>query len=250
MRAGLAFIALTIGAALAGAFATRAQVQSPPDVLLITIDDLNDWVGPLAGHPQALTPNLDRLAERGMTFTNAHTAAPLCNPSRTAFMTGLRPSTTGVYDNGPDWRTLDVFDGIRTLPGHFQDQGYETYGAGKLFHAHTYAPAGFFGLNDTTAWNAFYPALNRQLPDEVGPPVRPANRNPGFFGFDWSNVWVDDAAMGDGQVVGWVERRIAEVTNGPRFLAAGIYRPHLPWYIPQAYLAMHPLEQVELALTT
>ena len=79
-------------------------MQSPPDVLLITIDDLNDWVGPLAGHPQALTPNLDRLAERGMTFTNAHTAAPLCNPSRTAFMTGLRPSTTGVYDNGPDWR--------------------------------------------------------------------------------------------------------------------------------------------------
>lgn len=249
MRAGLAFIALTIGAALAGSFATRAQVQSSPDVLLITIDDLNDWVGPLAGHPQALTPNLDRLAERGMTFTNAHTAAPLCNPSRTAFMTGLRPSTSGVYDNGPDWRTLDVFDGIRTLPGHFQDQGYETYGAGKLFHAHTYAPAGFFGLNDTSAWNAFYPALNRQLPDEVGPPIRPANANPGFFGFDWSNVWVDDAAMGDGQVVGWVERRMAEVTNGPRFLAAGIYRPHLPWYIPQAYLDMHPLEQIELPTT-
>lgn len=249
MRRRRGFAAGLTAAALGLCLAAPAGAQPAPDVLMITIDDLNDWVGPLGGHPNVRTPNMDRLAERGITFTNAHTTAPLCNPSRTAFMTGLRPSTSGVYDNAPDWRTLDVFDGVRTLPGHFMDNGYATFGAGKLFHAHTYSAPGFFGLNDTTAWNDFYPALDRQLPDEVGPPARPANENPGFFGFDWSRVWVDDRAMGDGQVVGWVEGRIAEPAVGPRFLAAGIYRPHLPWYVPQPYLDMHPLAEIELPTT-
>lgn len=140
-----------------------------PDVLLISIDDLNDWVGVLGGHPQALTPNIDRLAERGMVFTNAHTTAPLCNPSRTALMSGLRPSTTGVYDNGPDWRRLEVFQDIATLPRYFRESGYQTMGGGKLFHAHTYRPQGFFGLNDPNAWDTYYPSIGRQLPDEVGP---------------------------------------------------------------------------------
>jgi arylsulfatase A-like enzyme len=226
--------------------AAQSAATRPPDILLIAIDDLNDWIGPLGGHPQARTPNMDRLADRGMVFTNAHTAAPLCNPSRTALMTGLRPSSTGVYGNGPDWRTMEVFEGIRTLPGFFRDAGYATYGAGKLFHAHTYGAAGFFGLNDQTAWDGFYPSLDRQLPDEVGPPVRPRNRNPGLLGFDWAAVATDDRAMGDGQTVNFIETRLADDDEGPRFLAEGIYRPHLPWYVPQAYLDLHPLDTIEL----
>src|SRR5579862_1054438 len=84
-----------------------AKAEDKPNVLFIAIDDLNDWVGPLGGHPQVKTPNIDSLAKRGTTFTNAHCQAPLCNPSRTSLLTGLRPSTTGVYALAPWFRTSD-----------------------------------------------------------------------------------------------------------------------------------------------
>ena len=230
--------------ALALPLAADAQ-DGRPDVLFIAVDDLNDWVGFLGGHPQTKTPNIDRLAARGMAFTNAHSPSALCNPSRTALLSGLRPSTSGIYGNAPDWRTVELFEAIATLPRHFRDNGYRTLGAGKIFHAHTFGPTGFTGFNDTHAWDAFYPALDRQLPDEVGPPVRPASgsRVPGF---DWAPVHVDDRAMGDGQVVAWAERQLAAETGSPRFVAAGIYRPHEPWYVPPRYLEMHPLDSIEL----
>jgi arylsulfatase A-like enzyme len=229
--------------------AVAAQDAEPMDILFIAVDDLNDWVGVLGGHPQALTPNIDRLAARGMTFTNAHSPSALCNPSRTALLTGLRPSSSGVYGNDPDWRNEAVFANARTLPGYFRDSGYRTFGAGKIFHAHTFGAAGFSGYNDTTAWDAFYPSLERQLPDEVGPPGKPANRNPVLRSFDWSSVVADDAAIGDGQVVNWVEKQLGAETGSPRFVAAGIYRPHLPWYVPQKWFDLHPLKDVVLPAT-
>src|SRR5437773_7111143 len=85
--------------------APRAQAAERPNVLFIAIDDLNDWVGFLGGHPQVKTPHMDKLAARGTAFTNAHCQAPLCNPSRTSLLTGLRPSTTGVYALAPWFRT-------------------------------------------------------------------------------------------------------------------------------------------------
>ena len=85
-----------------------AAAGQQPNVLFLSVDDLNDWVGCLGGHPQAKTPNMDRLAARGVLFEQAHCAAPLCNPSRTAIMTGLRPSTTGIYGN----------DHVPSLAGH------------------------------------------------------------------------------------------------------------------------------------
>jgi len=242
-------LAAAAAAALLSVAVPLAQNDPGPDVLFVSVDDLNDWVGVLGGHPQARTPNIDALAARGMLFTNAHSPSALCNPSRTALLTGLRPSTTGVYDNGQDWRRMDVFSGVSTLPRYFHEQGYRTLGAGKVFHAHTFGAGGFFGLNDPLAWDAFYPSLTRQLPDEVGPYNRPANGNPGFLGFDWSAVVADDNAMGDGQVVSWIERQLLAETGSPRFVAAGIYRPHLPWYVPQSYLDLYPLDGVELPPT-
>ena len=138
---------------------------------------------------------MDRLAERGIVFTNAHAPAVVCNPSRTATMTGLLPSTSGVYLN-TDWRTLPQFQDIRTIPRFFRDAGYSTFGAGKLFHAVTTTAPGYFGYNDTTAWDAFYPSLDRQLPDEITPHERPANGSPFDPSFDWSPVSADDRAHG------------------------------------------------------
>lgn len=238
------FACLALSVWLAG-----ASAQEGPDILFIAVDDLNDWVGVLDGHPQTKTPNIDRLAARGMTFLNAHTPAPLCNPARTALLTGLRPHVTGIYHNSPDWRTVELFRDIQTLPRFFRDSGYRTLGAGKIFHAHTYGPSGLTGFNDTKAWDAFYPGLDRQLPDEVTPLVRPANENPGYVGFDWATVVTEDFAMGDGQVTSWVVQQLLAETGSPRFIAAGIYRPHLPWYLPQKYFDMHPLEQIELPPT-
>ena len=223
-----------------------AQQGAQPDILFIAIDDLNDWVGPLDGHPQVQTPNMDRLAERGMVFTNAHTTAPLCNPARTALMTGLSPSTSGVYLNAPDWRTLEIFQDIRTLPGHFQDAGYGTYGAGKMFHSSTFNAWAYYGYNDTTAWDAYYPSLERQIPDEIRPHERPANGSPFSVNVDWAAIAADDRAMGDGQVVAWSVHQLLAETGNPRFNAVGIYRPHLPWYLPQKYFDLYPLDAVEL----
>lgn len=238
-----AAVALPLAAPSPPAAAQDAAAR--PDVLFIAVDDLNDWVGYLGGHPQAQTPNIDRLAQRGMAFTNAHSPSALCNPSRTALLSGLRPSTTGIYGNAPDWRTVDVFAAVATLPRYFRENGYRTLGAGKIFHAHTFGPDGFAGFNDRRAWDAFYPSIDRQLPDEVGPARRPFQRT-GIPGFDWAAVVVDDEAMGDGQVASWAIRQLEEPSDGPRFVAVGLYRPHLPWYVPQKYLDMYPIDEIVL----
>ena len=227
-------------------FASAAAAQTQRDILFIAIDDLNDWVGVLGGHPQTKTPNIDALAARGLVFTNAHTPAPLCNAARTAILTGLRPSTSGIYRNSPDWRTVARFDGLPTLPRFFRDHGYRTLGAGKIFHAHTFGVTGLTGYNDLSAWDGFFPSPERQLPDELQPLVKPANDNPGYIGFDWAPLVATDSAMGDGQTTEWIARQLVAETGSPRFVAAGIYRPHLPWYVPQKYFDMHPLDEIEL----
>ena len=222
-----------------------------PDILFIAIDDLNDWVGPLGGHPQAKTPNIDRLAARGMTFTNAHVTAPLCNPSRASLMSGMLTSSFGVYGNRQDWREAPLLAGKPILPRFLQNSGYLTLGCGKLFHAATLIPQQFRGLLPKRGFDGYYPAANRQLPDEIRPIGRPINGNPGFISgfFDWSPVAAEDSAMGDGQVVGWAGRQLRATHGEPLFLGVGIYRPHIPWYVPEAYFDMHPLDRVELPAT-
>ena len=117
----------------AGTYA--APSENKPNVLLIAVDDLNDWVGCLGGHPQTKTPNIDRLAARGMLFTNAHCQGTMCNPSRISLLWGRRPSSTGFYDNHyhvskePEFLKSHV-----SLPNHFATHGYRTLTAGKVFH--------------------------------------------------------------------------------------------------------------------
>ncbi|MEM7147064.1 MAG: sulfatase-like hydrolase/transferase, partial [Verrucomicrobiota bacterium] len=103
------------------------------NVLFISVDDLNDWVGFLGGHPQALTPNMDRLAARGVVFANAHCAAPACNPSRAAVFSGLMPARSGVWSNGSGSIDKHAPDAV-LLPGALQEAGYRTFGTGKLLH--------------------------------------------------------------------------------------------------------------------
>src|SRR5262245_7719504 len=116
------------------ATSNAALAAEKPNVLLIAIDDLNDWVGFLGGHPQVKTPQIDKLAARGTAFTNAHCQAPLCNPSRTSVLIGLRPSTTGVYALAPWFRTAAPLADRVTLFQYFHIHGYKTLTTGKIFH--------------------------------------------------------------------------------------------------------------------
>ena len=99
-----------------------ASAAEKPNVLFISVDDLNDWIGCLGGHPDGQSPNIDRLAARGTLFTRSYCSAPACNPSRVALMTGMLPSTTGVYVNPQPWRP--VLKDVVTLPQHLMKHGY------------------------------------------------------------------------------------------------------------------------------
>ena len=104
------------------------------NVLFLAIDDLNDWIGCLGGHPQVKTPNLDKLAARGTLFTNAHCQAPVCNPSRTSVLLGLRPSTTGIYSLQPSFKKVPKYANHVTIPKVFSLNGYNTSTLGKIYH--------------------------------------------------------------------------------------------------------------------
>ena len=133
MRSFLAILCL-IGLSTTG---SRAEAERP-NVLFIAIDDLNDWIGCMGGHPDALTPNLDRLAKRGVLFTNAMCPAPSCLPSRNAMMTGHAPASTGLYRNlSGHFRMYDDLKDTPIIPHYFQKHGYKTYGVGKLLHLGT-----------------------------------------------------------------------------------------------------------------
>ena len=142
-----------LGALAAGGASGQGARANGPNVLMISIDDMNDWIGVLGGHPQSLTPNIDALAKRGVTFRRAYCQAPACNPSRASLMTGIRPTTSGCYTNGDVWR--DAMPDAVTLPQHFMLHGYEVIGGGKTFHntqneaaswSTTTASAAFCGL--------------------------------------------------------------------------------------------------------
>ena len=211
------------------------DTAAKPNVLFVAVDDLNDWIGVLGGHPQAKTPHIDRLAARGVLFSNCHCAAPACNPSRAALMTGIRPSTSGVYHNPQPWRKA-MPDAV-TLPQHFMQHGYQALGAGKIYHGQ---------FPDPASWNVYFPKKKKNRPADPLPQNRPLNGIKNTAHFDWGPIDVADAAMGDHQVVDWVVNQLSHEHNKPWFLACGIFRPHLPWYVPQKYFDAFPLESLSL----
>jgi arylsulfatase A-like enzyme len=214
-----------VAAAMLGTTAVAAEQR--PNVLFIAIDDLNDWVHHLGGHPQGTTPNIDRLAKRGVTFARAHCAAPLCNPSRAALMSGLRPSTTGVYTNPTDWRK--VITETPTLPMQFRQNGYYVAGAGKIYHG---------SFRRDSDWDEY-------LKDTHGDP-KPKGEDRGVGGIAFAPLDADDADMQDYETVSWTIDRLNTRHDKPFFLACGLHKPHMPWNVPQKYYDMFPLDKIVL----
>jgi arylsulfatase A-like enzyme len=212
--------------------------QRKPNVLFIAVDDLRPWIGAM-GFPAAKTPNFDRLAERSVVFSRAYTAAPWCNPSRTALLTGLRPSTTGVYAHWDDhWRTSPRLASHETLPQYFRSHGYETVGAGKIFHHSRRS-------QDPASWDRYWPSQS-QCMLEHGLAKPPLNGLDLRRTVDWGRSWLKKTDMPDWKVADFVVKELAKPQDRPRFLACGFYLPHLPWYVPQEYLDRYPLDQVPL----
>ena len=192
-----------------------------PNVLLIAVDDLNDWVSCLKGHPDARTPNIDRLARRGVLFTNAHCQAPICNPSRTSFMTGLRPSTTGIYMNSPWFRNTAANKNRVTLTQHFSRQGYRTYATGKIYHGSRVDAPSF-------AVNGPRPGQRLGLDEQVQTELESRSRL-----WDFGPQTYDESKFGDFVTATWAIQELGTEQPKPFFLAVGFYRPHVPWYAPK-----------------
>ena len=229
---------------LAGCSVQPSEDPSGPDrpnVLFIAVDDLNDWIEPLGGHPQAVTPALDRLASQSVVFERNYCASPACNPSRTALLTGLHTYSSGLYSNYQYWR--EALPDAVTLPRYFRDHGYWVGGAGKIFHN---------DQPDPESWEEYFPSKEKHMPDYFYPNQYGTVNMPPFdymYGdFDWSPIDLPDEETGDSSSVSWVIDQLEEYRDRPFFLACGIYRPHLPWYVPKKYFDLFPLETVQLPM--
>lgn len=225
---------------------TYTQGEESYDVLFIAIDDLNDWVGFLGGHPQAKTPNLDKLASQSMIFERAYCPAPVCNPSRSAIMTGRRPASTGVYGNNDFFRDSKVLKSALTLPQWFSKHGYFTTQRGKIFHH----PSGKWA--DTLSWDKHVrlkgEGMNKHplRGDSLlvnGMPYQTLFQTH----FDWGiypNLETEGSS--DFKTAQWAANELNRQHDQPLFLACGLFRPHLPWFVPQKYFDMFPLDSVKL----
>jgi len=230
--------------------------QEKPNVLLIMVDDLNDWVGAFGGNPQVITPNIDALAEKSTIFKNAYCSAPLCNPSRTSILTGYRPSTTGVYGNKEHFRDEKGFENTVTLPQYFEKNGYKTAAAGKIFHS----PRGNAkkpkpGSDPGSFQQEKRGGLGGTFPDEKNKQSHGLNlKEYGVKGsflrsFDWYGVDVPLEDNNDFKSADYAASFLQEDHDKPFFLACGIFRPHLPWFAPKKYFDMYNLDEINLPKT-
>ena len=240
-----------------------ASEGSHPNVLFLAIDDLNDWIGALGGHPQAQTPNLDSLISKSVLFTNAHCAAPVCSASRHALFSGLRPSTTGWYSNNST--TLENYE--RTLgetvpmPTHFKRNGYKTLAAGKIFHKGTSDIKGYEYWDierPRYKWSENLAARGHGYQGDKGGHFYPFPADGGAIyqkyqkridgqSLCWGALEAADMpseGMPDQQIADWAVDRLKQQHDKPFFLAVGFIRPHLPYTAPKEFFDLYPLDKV------
>ncbi|MEM6915969.1 MAG: sulfatase [Verrucomicrobiota bacterium] len=208
-----------------------ASTADRPNVLFIAVDDLRDWVGHLEGHPNSQTPNIDRIARRGVSFSNAHCSAPLCNPSRISLLTGIAPSNSGVFGNGEKMR--EKLPNAVTLMQHFRNSGYVVRGTGKIFHGKS--------AYDKGSWDSYY------TPTILTKPKSKRDKElPKSAWVPWGPMDCEDEDLADGAGANWVVSQLESSHESPFFIAYGLSKPHLPWKVPQKYFDLHPLEEIEL----
>ena len=224
----------------AGAFAAPAERRN---VLLILADDLNNLLG-CYGDPRAKTPNLDKLAARGVRFDRAYCNYPLCGPSRNSFLTGLYPNSTGILANAQLFR--QTIPAQLSMPQAFRQQGYFAGRIGKLYHYNVPNSIGTNGHDDPASWEL---ELNPAGVDRLEDHPKITTLTPRAFGgtLSWYASPKDDGEHTDGKMAAdaeWVLERCAKQKDRPFFLAVGFFRPHTPYVSPQSYFDKYPLAQM------
>jgi arylsulfatase A-like enzyme len=202
------------------------------NILLLSVEDLNDWIEPLGGHPQAYTPNITKLFQRSMSFKQAYAAAPACSPSRTAALFGQAPWRTGIYHNRQSWAMAYRPGQKRSIIGQAKEAGWQTIGAGKVFHT------GKSGL-DPADWSQYF-----KTPWDIFTPVSRVVSDGFLRSLD------DFGAISDAAPPLYDQRNLAfmkaSLTKGATktLWAYGIYRPHLPFIVPKRFfdLIKRPIE--------
>ncbi|MDF7824809.1 sulfatase [Pontiellaceae bacterium B12227] len=225
--------------------------KEPMNVLMIAIDDLNDWVGFLGGHPQTQTPNLDRLAAQGMVFENASCSSVACNPSRSALMSGMNPHTTGLYSNSQEMRSSPALKDAIMIPRYFSNHGYTSMVRGKIFH---------HADMDEQSWDI----MSNQKKDKLTVPKSEQTDMSPYKDIHidngltftqkpriaWKSTQQPKELTQDYQNAMWAAKWLTDeaeqATPKPFFLACGIFRPHLPWTVPAEYYARFDLDSIEL----
>ena len=207
----------------------------------IAIDDLNDWVGCLDGHSQARTPNIDRLAKRGTLFVNAHCQGPICGPSRASLLSGYYPHVTGIYQQ-PAGKAMEkdkTFFHGQMVSHYFADHGYRTLAVGKITHGYP-AKLAFDSYGGKFAGSGPKPSggrrFNYHLPNVPWTGTQT----------DWGAFPDREEEMSDHKSADWAVERLAEESKQPFFLAVGFVRPHVPFYVPQKWFDLFPLDDVML----
>lgn len=256
-------IALVSLGVACGALHAAERARAPYNVLFIAVDDLNDWVGAFGGAPQrrSATPKLDRFAQNGaVVFQQAQCAGPVCGPSRSALLSGFMPHRSGVYGNSQNMLRSDLVKTHLTLPEYFSRHGYRTLSTGKIFHKHP-GDEGHWAFDqwDTTGGGSGSRpdpqriTSRRQNLFEGKPIPRPAEIREGLKSgdtdgteFAWGPTVGPKEESKDWKAAEWAAAQLAKPSDKPFFLALGISKPHLPWYVPQEYFDRHPPESIEL----
>ena len=240
-----------------------ATRTAQPNVLFISIDDLNDWTGTQGGHPQAITPHMDKLASQSVQFDNAHCSQAVCTASRNSLLSGLHPTTTGWYGSTSAMRrSYDEVMGEHTmLPQYFKDNGYKTMAVGKIFHSgvsdykeRTSAfwdetgeeykvPKELKARGEGYGGTKFYPFPREgsQIIDRYGPDFDDGNS------LCWGALEredMPDGKMFDELIAEWAVERLDEDHEKPFFLAVGFVRPHVPYTAPKEYFDWYSLDEI------
>ena len=212
-------------------------MMSKPNVIFIAIDDYRDFASFLDGHPNIITPNLDKLADSATVFSNAHCQAAMCSPSRASLLTGIQPSTSGAYGFQP-WRKVDILESADTIPMLFKKNGYTTKGTGKIFHG---SPPSQGPREED--WDEYWPSIkNPAIKFHGEVPKGPSEL--GNLEYGPSNI--DDYECGDYQHASWIIDQLNKKHDKPFFLGLGLYRPHLPFVVPKKYFDLY--DNIDLSI--
>ncbi len=215
--------------------AAKAQQKN---ILFLVVDDLNTWLlsDPDRYTGNVIAPHILHLAKSGVNFTQAFTASPKCSPSRTAFLSGVAPWKSGVYDNGLDVAASPALQNVPSLPQYLKQQGYYVASFGKISH----------GYDTKVEWDA-----HRNHSRDPAPPGAPLNgwayKNDGSPTIkDWGVTHLEEHEMHDTQFADSAIQQLKKVHTKPFFIACGIFHPHFPWYAPRKYFDMYPLDDIQL----